>query len=135
MLRTAHICWRCSASLSPTLIEAEQHTSSCVFAAVRPCSCASMLVRPCAERLPLECPADCSRLVWHLYLIGEGHPEVDQPAVRDAVPLGLQALLVSYVVLVSLFLVNSAWALLESLAALPRRKLRPVLGGDREVRK
>jgi len=48
--------------------------------------------------------------------------------------LRLQALLVSYVVLVSLFMVNSGWGLLEALAALPRRTLRPVLDGDREVR-
>ena len=44
-----------------------------------------------------------------------------------------QALLVSYVVLVSLFLANSVCGLLEASAALPRRKLQPVLDGDREV--
>ena len=44
-----------------------------------------------------------------------------------------QALLVSYIVLVALYLVTAVWVLLEALAALPRWKLQPVSGGDREV--
>ena len=142
MLRTAHICWRCSASLSPTLIEAEH-----AHIQLRVCSCApvQLCVYARAVHVQSACRLNarrrwcCSRLVWHLYLIGAGTiREVDQPAVSgDAVrarPAG--PAVCRHVVLVSLFLVNSlmgpGWS-----RSPPCRdgSCSPVLGGDREVRK
>ena len=40
----------------------------------------------------------------------------------------------SYIVLVSLYLVTAVWVLLEALSALPRRTLQPVSDSDREAR-